>query len=121
MKFLVSILPVSLLVAYSQVVVKLRSSQLIDNEKTFNLLDKLIIYFSDPLIVSAYLAALLSSLAWLFVITKIPLSIGYPVYIGMTFIIVILSSHLFLHEDLSLSKIIAMTLILAGITVGTLK
>jgi multidrug transporter EmrE-like cation transporter len=119
-KLLVYIFPVAILVAYSQLVVKWRSSVILLNPQS-NLLDKLVIYFSDPMIASAYLAALLGSFAWLFVVTKLPLSIGFPVYIGVTFLLVILGSWLFLGENISAIRLLAVCFIFIGVTLGGVK
>ncbi|MDD2834166.1 MAG: hypothetical protein PHD12_09165 [Methylotenera sp.] len=120
MKLLVYIIPVAMLIAYSQLVVKWRSSSILLNQQS-NLMDKLMVYFSDPLIVSAYLAALLGSFAWLLVVTKLPLSIGFPVYIGVTFLLVIMGSWLFLGEDISAMKLLAVCFIFIGVTLGGMR
>jgi multidrug transporter EmrE-like cation transporter len=81
-------------------------------------LDKFLIYFSDLYILSAYLIALLASLIWLVVISKISLSIGFPIYIGSTFLLVFIGSWFFLDESISLVRLLAALLILAGIILG---
>lgn len=120
MQIYLYVFPVACLVAYSQLVVKWRSSSILLNPQS-SLIDKLIIYFSDPLIVSAYLAALLGSFAWLLVVTKLPLSIGFPIYIGVTFLLVILGSWLFLGEDISTIKLLAVFFIFIGVALGGMK
>jgi len=47
------------------------------------------------------------------------LSIGYPAYIGGTFVIVLLFSYLFLQENLTLPQILGITLIFGGIILAT--
>lgn len=109
------ILPVALLVAYSQLMVKWRAASLPVQP---NIAGKLAAMFADPLILSAYAAALAASVAWLLVVTKLPLTIAFPVYIGITFVIVVAGGHLLFGEPLSMTKIMAVALILAGITLG---
>lgn len=46
------------------------------------------------------------------------LTIAFPVYIGITFVMVVLGGHLLLGEPLPMAKIAAVALILAGIALG---
>jgi multidrug transporter EmrE-like cation transporter len=52
------------------------------------------------------------------VISKISLSIGFPIYIGSTFLLVFIGSWFFLDESISLVRLLAALLILAGIILG---
>jgi multidrug transporter EmrE-like cation transporter len=70
------------------------------------------------MILSAYTAALIASLAWLYIITRLTLTIAFPVYIGVTFAMVLLGGWFFLSEPLSATKIISIVLILCGIILG---
>ena len=119
MKLLLFVFPIALLVAYSQIAIKWRMHDMetIGIER-LNFLARIIKYLADPVIVSAYLAALLASFVWLYVVTKLPLVIAFPVYIGVTFILVILGSWIFLSEDISLIRVVSVFLILAGIALG---
>lgn len=118
MKIFLYTIPVALLVAYSQLVVKWRTQVGVDSVTATNTLGKFIVYFSDPYILSAYVSALLSSFIWLIVIQRIPLSTGFPIYIGSTFLLVILGSWMLLGETISPIRLLAATLILAGIILG---
>ncbi len=117
MKAYFLILPVALLVAYGQITVKIRAANIIINTNS-GILEKLFAYLFDPYIVSAYFSALIASFAWLFVVTKLPLSIAFPIYIGLTFILVLFGSWFFLAEAPSPAKLIAMVLIFSGIVLG---
>lgn len=121
MRLLLYVMPVAFLVAYSQLVVKWRSQfgGVVSLDKDF--LHKLLGYFSDWYILSAYITALLGSFLWLVVVSRIPLSIGFPVYIGVTFLMVILGSWLFLGETVSPMRLAAAGLILAGIVLGGME
>ncbi len=83
-----------------------------------NFLQYLVNFFADPVIVSAYAAALFASFAWLYVITKLPLTVAFPVYIGVTFAMVLFGGWHFLSEPMSVTKIVAILLILSGIVLG---
>ena len=119
MRIFLSIFPIALLMAYSQIIVKWRALQLGTSEsdetslwgRMFNLL-------SDPLILSAYVAGLLASFIWLFVLAKLPLVIAFPVYIGVTFVLVLVGGWVFLSETITLVRILAASLILSGIVLG---
>jgi multidrug transporter EmrE-like cation transporter len=55
------------------------------------------------------------------VVTRIPLSIGFPVYIGVTFLMVMIGGWLFLGETVSTMKWIAAGFILMGIVIGGME
>lgn len=117
MKNYLLILPVALLMACSQVMIKLRSGT-VERLPADSLWHKLLNFASDPVILAAYGAALLASFAWLYVVSKLPLTIAFPVYIGSTFLMVVLAGYLFLAETMSVEKGLAMLLILGGIALA---
>lgn len=121
MKIFLYVFPVALLVAYSQLIVKWRTQigGTVPMDKDF--LQRLLVYFSDGYILSAYVTALLGSFLWLVVVSRIPLSTGFPMYIGVTFLMVMVGSWLFLGEIISAEKMTAASLILAGIVLGGMK
>jgi len=117
LKIYLLILPIALLVTYSQLIVKWRATSL-EHTQAAGLAAGLVKFLSDPVILSAYGAALLASFAWLYVVTRLPLTVAFPAYIGVTFVMVLFGGWFFLAESLSVTKIIAAVLILAGITLG---
>ena len=70
----------------------------------------------NPYVLLGFLLYGASSIAWLFVLLKIPLSIAYPAR-ALTFIIIVLASYLFLEEPLTMQKIAGTILILIGVFV----
>lgn len=116
MKYIM-IIPVALLVALSQLIVKLRTTSTEPFAAT-GIVKGFGRFVSDPVILMAYGVAFLASLGWLYVVTKLPLSVAFPVYMATTFLFVLLSGWLFLGETMSLAKIVAVLLILAGIVVA---
>ena len=80
--------------------------------------DRLLQYLSDPLLLSAYATALLASFLWLMVVAKLPLVVAFPVYIGVTFVLVLVGGWLFLSETMDPVRLLAAGLILLGITLG---
>jgi multidrug transporter EmrE-like cation transporter len=120
MNLLLCIVPVTVLVTYSQIIVKWRTSSIgYVKPGTSGVLAMFMHFFSDPFILSAYAAAFLGSIGWLFVVSRLPLAIAFPIYIGLTFAAVICCSAMFLGEPLNGSKMLAIGLILAGIVVGS--
>lgn len=118
MKLLLLIFPVALMVTCSQIAVKWRADYLNIEANATNTLDRLWIFLIDPIILASYFTALVGSFAWLYVVTKFPLTIAFPVYIGMTFVLVLLGGAFFLGEQINAQKIAAISLISLGIIVG---
>lgn len=117
MRSYLMILPIAILVTYSQLMVKWRSSA-VEQLASAGFLQHLIKFLTDPVVFSAYAAALVASFAWLYVVTKLPLTIAFPVYIGITFAMVLLGGWFFLSETLTVTKLVAVLLIFGGIVLG---
>ncbi len=117
MKNYLLIIPIALLVTASQLVVKWRSS-LVDNVPSLTLLQQLSRFLTDPVILSAYAAALIASFAWLYVVTRLPLTVAFPVYIGVTFAMVLVGGWYFLSESMNATKFLAILFIFIGIILG---
>ncbi len=119
MRILLFVLPIALLVAYSQIVMKWRmlGAEAADIQN-MHLSARMLKYLSDPIIVSAYVAALLASFVWLYVITKLPLVVAFPVYIGVTFVLVVIGGWYFLSESITAMRLVSVFLILSGIIIG---
>lgn len=117
MKNYLLILPIAVLVTYSQIIVKWRAGAK-DQLATSSFSQHLATFMTDPVILSAYGAALVASFAWLFVVTKLPLTVAFPVYIGVTFAMVLLGGWFFLSETLTATKLVAVLLIFGGIVLG---
>ncbi len=119
MRMLLYILPIALLVAYSQIVVKWRALNMSHGDiKDLLFAERVIIFVSDPIILSAYAAALLASLIWLYVVARLPLVVAFPIYIGVTFCLVMIGGWLFLSENINLMRLVSISLILSGIIIG---
>jgi len=117
MKYYLPILPVALLVCYSQLIVKWRA-QAAPVVVSDGVIGRLLAFLKDPILMSAYAAALIASFVWLFVVARLPLAVAFPIYIGTTFLLVLLGSHFILGEALGWTKILAALLILGGILLG---
>lgn len=73
----------------------------------------------NPWVLSTFAVTFFAGLAWMTAMTKLPLSHAYPILIGLSFALVMLSSLIFFKEALTPPKIIGMGLIMAGIIIGS--
>ncbi len=121
MKLLFAVLPTISLAVFSQLMMKWRVSQIYQTQALQNdeQLSRVVTYFSDPWLVSAYASTFLGSIAWMFVVEKYDISVSFPVYIGSTFMLVMLGGCLILKEPLSLIRVVAVFLIFLGIVIGS--
>ena len=117
MKTYLLILPIAILVTYSQLIVKWRSNAA-EELAAASFALHLFRFLTDPIILSAYAAALVASFAWLYVVTRLPVTVAFPVYIGVTFAMVLLGGWYFLEETFSTTKLIAVAMIMGGIVLG---
>lgn len=118
MKIFLAVLPTLVFAAYGQLITKWRVGVLMaDSTRSSVGMQRVIEYLTDPYIVSAYLFSLVSSIAWLYVVEKHPVSIAFPVYIGALFAVVTIGSSLWLKEVISLQQVLGLMLILVGVVV----
>lgn len=68
--------------------------------------------FSPPIILGLLLYTI-SAFVWFMVLSKVELSVAYPT-LSLGYILVILTGYFFLHEPLTVAKILGVTLICAG-------
>lgn len=118
MKLLLAVLPTILLTSYSQLIIKWRIAALAaDPARSLGALDRAFFYLLDPFVISAYVVGLLSSIAWFFVAEKYPVSVAFPVYIGVLFSIVTIGSTQLLGETVSPQHVVGLALIMVGVVV----
>lgn len=108
------ILPIALLVTFGQILVKWRSGS-VEHMAVAGVAQSFARFVADPVNLFAYAAGFIANLGWLYVVTKLPLTTAFPAYMGTTFAMVLLSGWIFLGETLTLTKIVAVLLILAGV------
>ena len=72
----------------------------------------------NPWVVSALLAALLASVAWMAAMTRLDLSRGYP-FMSLAFVLVLILSGLVFNEPITAPKVVGIILIVLGIVVGS--
>ena len=108
-----------LLAVYGSLIAKWRISQHGDLPPAFpdNAL-YLLRMFLDPYILSACIAALLAAFLWMAALSKLDLSKAYP-FVSLSFALVLIFSTVIFHEPLNIWKIGGVTLIIAGILLGS--
>lgn len=120
MKILFELLPTVLLVVYGQLIIKWRTVLMTGSEGfAADRLGRLSAYMLDPYIISAYLAALASSMTWIFVIERHPLTLAFPLYIGLIVLMVFIAGIFMFDEQMTISRLAAVVLIVAGVYIGS--
>lgn len=66
-------------------------------------------------VIGGFGAIFLSALAWMIALSKMDLSVAYPVGIGLNFLIIVSTAVLVYDEVLSTNKIIGIVLLLLGL------
>jgi drug/metabolite transporter (DMT)-like permease len=72
--------------------------------------------FRSPSVLLGLGIFIISAVAWLIVLSRVPLSFAYP-FVGLTYVFVTLASRLFLHEPVPSLRWLGLLLILMGIAV----
>ena len=108
-----------LLTVYGQIIIKwqVRNAGILPEDvadKVWFMLKLLV----NPWVVSALLAALLASVAWMAAMTRLDLSRGYP-FMSLAFVLVLILSGLVFNEPITTPKIVGIILIVLGIMVGS--
>jgi multidrug transporter EmrE-like cation transporter len=70
----------------------------------------------NPWIISGLLAALVAGAAWIVAMTKLPISVAYPL-MALTFPSVVLLSHYIFGEELTAYKLVGIALIISGVSI----
>jgi len=102
------------LTVYGQFVLKWRLASLAPLPDSF--VAKIQFFLSallDPYIASGFLAAFMASFAWMVAMTKFQLSYAYP-FMSLNFVVVVILSAAVLGEQVSLSRLSGVALIVAG-------
>lgn len=120
MKMILTMLPTVLLVVYSQLVMKWRLTMLAATaDKASGEFGRLGSYLLDPYVLSSFGAALVGSIVWMFVVERYPISVAFPIYVGLTVGAVVAAGILMFGEAVTLARLAAIVLILAGVFIGS--
>ena len=75
---------------------------------------------SNPWIIAGFASALIAAFAWILAMTRLPISVTYPM-LALTYPLVMSLSWLMLGETLSVWRVMGAALILAGVALLGLK
>lgn len=100
--------------ACGQIVLKMGTSQAA--AAGMSLLEQLLKYFTNLYILGGLVLYTLSALVWIFAISKIQLSIAYPM-VASGYVLVVILSYLVLHEPVSSLRILGLVVIVAGVVI----
>jgi len=107
----------TILVATSgQLILKIgiEKSLINNNLKSLTNFSEFLLVFIHPLILLGLLFYAFSALLWIVVLTELNLSVAYPI-LGLSYILVLFFSYIFLGESLSAFKIFGTIFVLIGI------
>ena len=120
MRLILAILPTMLLVVLGQLLMKWRLGVLAPAAHSASTpLDRVALYLTDPYVLGAYVAAFASSITWMFVLESHPVSLAFPLHIGLSVMAVVVGGIYLFGEPLTASRILAICLIVAGIVIGS--
>jgi drug/metabolite transporter (DMT)-like permease len=85
---------------------------------TWNKVEFLLRLAINPWIISVFAVGAVAALSWMAALSRLELSRAYP-FIGLSFVLILLSSALFFDEPLTGWKVAGVALIVIGLFVGT--
>lgn len=120
MRLLLAMSPTVFFAVYGQLITKWRVETMLGGMMGApDGVSRLLFYLKDPYFVSAYLASFLASIAWIFVVEKYDISNAFPIYIGLTVLLVVMGGVLFLKEVMTIQRLAAILLIILGVAIGS--
>lgn len=69
----------------------------------------------SPYILSGLFLYGMATILWLFILTKVPLSVAYPIQ-SIAYILAVFGAYFFFQEEITLWKVIGVILIMAGVS-----
>ena len=103
--------------AYGVFVIKYKLNVL--GEIPFNSIRVVLTYFiallKSPLVVSGIVLLLLAPFLFAIALSRMEISIAYPAQVGLNFIFLLLLAFIFLGENLTINKIIGISLVICSI------
>jgi multidrug transporter EmrE-like cation transporter len=84
-------------------------------EDTSRLLQNIFALLLQPMFIIGVIAYGAGTLMWMRVMSTEPLTIGYPILMGIAFVVITSGAAFFFKEAITLPKIIGMALVVAGV------
>lgn len=108
------------LTVYGQLVIKARAlAHAQDMLAPMDRLHYLMTMFSDPWVLSGLAAAIVGGACWMLAIERLEVGFAYP-FIALSFVLVPIGSTLLFGEPLPKMQLLALALIVAGVTLSAL-
>lgn len=106
-----------LLNSYGALIIKFKVSQLgkVDTSHLKAAFSYFLLLFSSPLVISGLCSIFLSALAWMTALSRMEISLAYPVAVGANFLIVVCLGLILYGETISINKGIGIALIFLSI------
>jgi drug/metabolite transporter (DMT)-like permease len=82
---------------------------------SFKGVSEIIQLFFSPFIFSGIVIYGLATVLWLFILTRVPLSLAYPVQ-SLAYVFAVFGSYFIFHESLSFMKVAGVLLIIIGVS-----
>jgi multidrug transporter EmrE-like cation transporter len=73
------------------------------------------VLLKSPLIICGILSIFISAFVWMTALSRLQISLAYPVAVGLNFFVVVTVALIFLKEQLSVEKVIGIVLIFISI------
>ncbi|KLU60183.1 putative 4-amino-4-deoxy-L-arabinose-phosphoundecaprenol flippase subunit ArnF [Peptococcaceae bacterium CEB3] len=100
--------------AIGQILVKLGAENLDLSFKGSKVFYSLLLILRNVPIMSGVIIYGLSFLLWIKVLSKVPLSYAYPM-VSLGYILIMIFSYFLFHENISLTRLVGILLIIAGV------
>lgn len=88
---------------------------LMDREASFKSIQDILSLFFSPYILSGLSLYGAATVLWLFILTKVPLSVAYPIQ-SLAYIFALFGAYFFFNEPLTAAKIIGVLFIMLGVS-----
>jgi len=98
--------------AFANILIKMGMNKIGKTEDVSTLLKKAV---TQPMLLAGLVSFGLAFIAYGYVLTKLNLSIAYPIMVSMGLIVVVLASRFLLNESISLIQLFGFVLIISGV------
>jgi len=89
---------------------------MLHNDFAFDSLWEIVRMFFSPFIFTGLVLYGVATILWLFILTRVPLSIAYPLQ-SITYVLAIIGSYFVFGEPITWSKVVGVLFILIGVSI----
>jgi len=98
--------------AMANILIKVGMNKVGETEGILELAKKAVV---QPQLIAGIVSFIMAFVSYSYILTKLNLSIAYPIMVSMGLVIVVTVSYLFLHESISIVQIFGFVLIITGV------